>query len=415
MNKLSNIERLSQMKKILDNPEFFIDDTNKYLLSKYSWRITKKGSSNYIETDIKHKKVYLHQLIIGKVPKGKIIDHINQNTLDNRKVNLRVANKSINGYNSKIRYDNISGFRGVSFDKARKLWIARIMINKKYVMLGRFATKQDALRRMDKEEIKIFGKTRRHRKLVMGDCHGRIEALKEVLRLSKFNYEDDKLIVLGDIADGGYNTYEVIEELLKIKNLIFIIGNHDEWFINHIRSGWSGEMWIHQGGANTLKSYGAKVNESDYITDNSDINTDGINIPITHQIFLNNGVFYHEQDGMLFVHGGFDPRFPINAQEKEYLLWDRSIIGRFKSGLETNYKKIFIGHTTVQHIMNDINWTKPVCIQSTTTDLWCLDTGAGWNGCLTIMDIDTEEYWQSKIQKPAIGDKHGTKEKEYDG
>lgn len=77
------------------------------------------------------------------------------------------------------------------------------------------------------------------KRFAIGDIHGRYNALLEVLKKSKFNYQEDELIVLGDVSDGGYNTYEVIEELLKIKNLIFIMGNHDEWFLNHLRSGWT--------------------------------------------------------------------------------------------------------------------------------------------------------------------------------
>ena len=54
---------------------------------------------------------------------------------------------------------------------------------------------------------------------VIGDIHGRFKALKEVLKNSKFDYINDKLIVLGDIVDGGIRTYDVVEELLKIKKL----------------------------------------------------------------------------------------------------------------------------------------------------------------------------------------------------
>ncbi len=61
------------------------------------------------------------------------------------------------------------------------------------------------------------------RRFVLGDVHGRILALKEVLKKSKFDYKKDKLIILGDVVDGGYNTYMVIEELLKIKNKILTI------------------------------------------------------------------------------------------------------------------------------------------------------------------------------------------------
>ena len=140
---------------------------------------------------------------------------------------------------------------------------------------------------------------------VIGDIHGRLEALKEVLKKSNFNYVEDKLIILGDIVDGGYNTNECVEELLKITNIVFIIGNHDEWFMKHIRSGWAEEIWVQQGGANTLRSYGATIKEADYVSDSSVVNTNGIKIPITHQEFFDTGVYYHIEDNKLFVHNKY--------------------------------------------------------------------------------------------------------------
>jgi len=216
------------------------------------------------------------------------------------------------------------------------------------------------------------------RVLCCGDIHGRIEALKEVLQLSNFDYDNDKLILLGDIADGGYNTYEVVEELLKIKNIIFVIGNHDVWFMDYMKSGWNGDIWQRQGGKNTVQSY-AKFN---------------YNIPVTHQEFFNKGVFYYMENNKVFVHGGFDPRYPLEQQTKEMLTWDRSLIERCRNGLILkDYDRVFVGHTTTETYGFDtpIGFGKIVMV----------DTGAGWTGKLTIMDVDTEQYWQSKTQKPA--------------
>lgn len=209
---------------------------------------------------------------------------------------------------------------------------------------------------------------------VLGDCHGRVKALKEVLKKSKFDYDRDKLIVIGDIVDGGINTYKVIEELLKIKNLIFIMGNHDEWFLDHIKSGWSGEIWLSQGGRNTLKSYKDK------------------NIPVTHQDFLNKAKYYHIEDDMLFVHGGFNPKHPIEEQPKEVLVWDRMLIDYAKVEPIKGYKKIFIGHTTTQQYSD--------CLPVRFNNLIMTDCGAGFNGKLCLMNIKTEKYWLSKKQEP---------------
>jgi len=158
------------------------------------------------------------------------------------------------------------------------------------------------------------------KRFVTADIHGRFKALKEVLKLSKFDYAKDKLIILGDVVDGGINTYKVVEELLKIKNLVFVMGNHDEFFMNHIASGWSENVWIHQGGENTIKSYGGRVKVGKSIYEDSII-TKNINIPVTHQDFFNRAVMYHIENEMLFVHGGIAPKKSIVEQDKHTLLY----------------------------------------------------------------------------------------------
>lgn len=214
------------------------------------------------------------------------------------------------------------------------------------------------------------------RRLVIGDIHGRYNALIEVLKASKFDYDKDKLIILGDVVDGGFNAYLVIEELLKIHNKIIIIGNHDEWFMNHIKSGWAKEIWLSQGGAYTVNSYKDRL------------------IPVTHQEFFNVGKYYHIEDNMLFVHGGFYPEAGIEKTPKEVLLWDRNIIIYAKEKPIPGYKKVFIGHSTTQHYGFDI----PIRFNN----LYLMDCGAGWNGRLAIKDIDTDEHWVSQIQDPNV-------------
>lgn len=66
-----------------------------------------------------------------------------------------------------------------------------------------------------------------NRKLVVWDIHGWYRSFKQCLERSKFDYDNDQLICLGDIVDGWPETPEVVEELLKIKNLVLIEGNHD--------------------------------------------------------------------------------------------------------------------------------------------------------------------------------------------
>ncbi len=229
------------------------------------------------------------------------------------------------------------------------------------------------------------------KRFVIGDIHGQYTALKEVLKLSKFNYKKDKLIVLGDVVDGGKRTKDCIEELLKIKNLVYIIGNHDQWFMQHLSNGFDEEIWLQQGGANTLRSYGAIVKEADFVSRRSWIVTTDMNVPVTHQDFFNRGVYYHKEEDMIFVHGGFDPLTPIEEQQHNYILWDRELIVYAQVvGPIKGYKKVFIGHTTTQR------WSD--CLPVRFNNLILMDTGAGWNGKLTIMNIDTEKFWSSKRQ-----------------
>jgi len=234
----------------------------------------------------------------------------------------------------------------------------------------------------------------------IGDIHGRFKALKEVLTISKFNYKEDRLIVLGDIVDGGYNTSLVVEELLKVEDLIYVIGNHDEMFMNHIASGWAEEIWLQQGGANTLQSYGGKIIKlGEKWDDKTEINTRDLNIPITHQNFFNKGRYYYVEDKMCFVHGGFNPAIPkMTSQSKHDLLWDRDLINYAIKNKIKQFKKVFVGHTTTQtygHLLQVEDCMAPIKFHN----LIMMDCGAGWNGRLAIMNIDTEQYWVSKIQE----------------
>lgn len=232
-----------------------------------------------------------------------------------------------------------------------------------------------------------------NRRFVIGDIHGRIEALKEVLRKSKFNYKEDELIILGDVVDGGVNTYEVVEELLKIKNRTFIIGNHDEWFMNHIRTGWSSELWLSQGGRATIDSY-SKNNK--------------LKLPKTHHDFFNSGIYYLESADGVFVHGGFNIANGLGKSSRQDLLWDRELVdmmvlrsGKFPKFNQTHihkiykYKKIYVGHTTTQ--------TYGKSCPTQYGNLIMMDCGAGWTGRLAIMDIDTHQHWLSKKQIPVRG------------
>lgn len=108
------------------------------------WYVDSRG---YAITDkrINGKRIIIDMHRLIHIPKeGFIVDHINQNKLDNRKSNLRDATKSINALNSKIPVTNTSGFKGVSWSKVSRKWRAALWLNGKQLHLGLFDTSVEA-------------------------------------------------------------------------------------------------------------------------------------------------------------------------------------------------------------------------------------------------------------------------------
>tara|TARA_R100001530_G_scaffold13251_1_gene12253 strand:+ start:6896 stop:7372 length:477 start_codon:yes stop_codon:yes gene_type:complete len=100
---------------------------------------------NYPRATISKKQVIAHSLLIN-CPKGKVIDHIDGNPLNNQKSNLRVCTYSQNAMNRIRSKDNTSGYKGVYLDKAKNKWRARIMKEGKRISLGSFDSSKDAYR-----------------------------------------------------------------------------------------------------------------------------------------------------------------------------------------------------------------------------------------------------------------------------
>lgn len=100
--------------------------------------------------------VLLHRWIT-KCPKGIIVDHINNKTLDNTDSNLRSTNKSGNAQNLKGAHkDSKSGIRGVSWCNTRKKWIAKLTVNSKQMPLGRFDTIEEADQAVKEARAKLM-------------------------------------------------------------------------------------------------------------------------------------------------------------------------------------------------------------------------------------------------------------------
>lgn len=210
------------------------------------------------------------------------------------------------------------------------------------------------------------------RTFVIGDIHGAYRALRQCLERSDFDYDKDHLISLGDVADGWPETSHCIDELLKIKNLTYLMGNHDLWALEWMESGVIQNLWFDQGGEATVKSYQDPI-------------------PQDHISFLKHALPYYLFENKLFVHAGIDPATPLEEQTIRTFLWDRSLAKlaldlKAKNLQEklTVYDEVYLGHTPIAS-------DKPYLA----CDVWLMDTGAGWSGVLSMMDIVTKEVFTS--------------------
>lgn len=222
------------------------------------------------------------------------------------------------------------------------------------------------------------------RTFVLGDIHGAFKALKQVLARSSFDYQNDRLICLGDVVDGWPQTKEAIDELLKIENLIYLMGNHDIWARQWMETREGEEIWLDQGGRATCDSYKAGV-------------------PANHVSFFRSAYDYFVEDNKLFVHAGILPGLKAEECSPEILCWDRSLV-RMAMDLEkkntprqlTPYDEVYVGHTP-------IGSPHPVKY----CEVWMVDTGAAWSGVLSIMNIETKEWFTSDVVKDLYPDSKG--------
>lgn len=142
----------------MDKRILFDEEDEKLILS-HRWSIKHSSKKHkklfeYARTYIDGKSVTMHRLIMNP-PNNLVVDHINHNTLDNRRSNLRVVThrenlanrdpnrdpnreRNANTYSELPMARNTSGFRGVHWDKERGKWRAYIIKNGKNMNLGRF-------------------------------------------------------------------------------------------------------------------------------------------------------------------------------------------------------------------------------------------------------------------------------------
>jgi serine/threonine protein phosphatase 1 len=250
------------------------------------------------------------------------------------------------------------------------------------------------------------------RTFAISDVHGNAKGLNQCLERANFDFENDVLISLGDIVDGYSETFECIETLLKIKNLIPVRGNHDYIFLDWILNGSNKFGWSH-GGEQTLFSYikHAERKGIQCYPFNGGYNTTltYLDLPQSHVDFYKNQLpYYIDSNNNLFIHGGFNRHYKLIDQDEDIYYWDRDLFNsalsyesmseesksKNKFKMVDEFKNIFIGHTPT------INWLdnnkQPIDKPIKAANIINLDTGGGYKiGRVSMINIDTMKIFQS--------------------
>ena len=231
------------------------------------------------------------------------------------------------------------------------------------------------------------------RTLVIGDIHGGLKALQQVLERAAVTAHD-QLVFLGDFADGWGETAQLVDYLMALQakqSCVFMVGNHDLWLIEWLEVGKAESLWLSNGGQATLDSYllYSDSQKKEHL-----------------RFFSNMNGYWIQGEGLdqrLFLHAGFTSyhgphkeTFPSNFSW-DRTLWETAIAVAEDMPRDHVYypkrlrlfKEIFIGHTATTRYDKHV----PMRAQN----VWNLDTGAGFGGKLTLMDVETKQYWQSDI------------------
>jgi serine/threonine protein phosphatase 1 len=218
----------------------------------------------------------------------------------------------------------------------------------------------------------------------VGDVHGRADLLanlhKRIVKDAEKVSESRRVIVyLGDYVDRGPDSAGVIDHLIDSRlpdfEQVFLMGNHEEFFLQFLDDPTVGAHWVSNGGDATLSSYGVETgdgNEADMTALCEQLRQ---NMPKKHLAFLEELAVTHREGDYLFVHAGIRPGVPLERQSDEDLLWIRE---PFLDAADAREFIVVHGHT-------------PVKAPEVHDNRIAVDTGAVWSGRLTAVVLHEQE------------------------
>jgi serine/threonine protein phosphatase 1 len=180
---------------------------------------------------------------------------------------------------------------------------------------------------------------------VIGDIHGRLNLLDQLIADVPWDVKKDKIVFLGDLIDRGPDAPGVVDRVISLarenSNIIVLRGNHEQMLLDCLD--YRDIQWLipENGGLATITSYGVELDKLEGVSD--------IIIPEEHVEFLRGLPFYHEDEQAIYVHAGLVPDEHPSETDPDVLMWTRDI--DFFKGYEG--KLCFFGHTPTQYLPRD--------------------------------------------------------------
>lgn len=104
-----------------------------------------------------YRRIYMHREVLGVIPDGKMVDHINKNGLDNQVENLRICTNSENRRNSKLQTNNTTGYKGIILDKRTGTYRVRLNVNGRRHSFGYYSDAKIAAKKYDELARRFYG------------------------------------------------------------------------------------------------------------------------------------------------------------------------------------------------------------------------------------------------------------------
>ena len=231
----------------------------------------------------------------------------------------------------------------------------------------------------------------------VGDCHGCLEALRglraaivaDAARADAEAPRADRRVVvyLGDYIDRGPDSRGVVElligEPLAGFESVHLLGNHEAFMRGFLDGEDVAAVWMMNGGAATLRSYGLDVAAPTGPENGPRPGGDApalrdalaAAIPETHRVFLDGLALSHVEGDYFFVHAGVRPGVPLERQGADDLLWIRE---PFLGSTADHGKVVVHGHSVAREPE-----VRPNRIG--------IDTGACYGGKLTALVLEGAE------------------------